>query len=83
MPNGKGVCYGDSGGPLVCKTGDRWFQYGISSFIFRKEGAKKECDPYKPSGFANVVSLLTWIEHKTGSQYLRMFIVYHHVVEYS
>ena len=63
---GKGVCSGDSGGPLVCNQGDTWLQYGITSW-----GNDKNCaHPDTPGVFANVVSLLPWIQKETGSQYL-------------
>jgi len=74
---GKSGCYGDSGGPLVCKDGDHWFQYGITSFGLYKTGKEKpkQCDREKhPSVFANVVSLLSWIQANTGSQYLCMHV---------
>ena len=67
--DGKGVCFGDSGGPLVCKQGDKWLQYGISSFVYRYNCIQ----PSYPNVFANVANLLPWIQQKTGSKYLRSY----------
>jgi len=60
---GKGICMGDSGGPLVCKEGNKWFQYGINSFVFKRGCASGAV----PDVFANVVNLLPWIQEHTGS----------------
>jgi len=69
--DGMGACSGDSGGPLVCEQGDKWLQYGITSW-----GNRKNCvDPHTPGVYANVVSLLPWIQQKTGSQYLHIYCV--------
>jgi len=61
--DGRGICQGDSGGPLVCKEGNKWLQYGISSFVYREGCALGEFT----SIFANVVNLLPWIQEHTGS----------------
>ena len=66
---GKGICSGDSGGPLVCKQGDKWLQYGISSFVYRFDCV----EPNYPNVYADVVRLLPWIQQKTGSQYLHNY----------
>ena len=71
MQGNKGSCFGDSGGPLVCKQGDRWFQYGTVSF-----GLDKVCATANhPVVYADVVTLLPWIQQHTGTgsycRYLR------------
>jgi len=66
MVANKSVCFGDSGGPLVCKQGDKWFQYGISSFVY-------SCTSGTPSGFADVVYFLPWIKKQTGSECFRIY----------
>jgi len=77
LPGGKSICFGDSGGPLVCRTGDRWFQYGISSFVVYSDENNPQCAlPNYPPVFANVVTLLSWIQAKTGSQYMYIIHVY-------
>jgi len=69
--SGKGICFGDSGGPLVCKQGNKWLQYGINSFVY-----KYDCvHPNYPTVYASVVSLLPWIQQKTGSTYLHIYCV--------
>jgi len=69
---GKGVCSGDSGGPMVCKQGDKWLQYGINSFVYSKHNC---VESEHPNVYANVVSLLPWIQQTTGSQYLHIYYV--------
>jgi len=60
----KSICSGDSGGPLVCKQGDKWYQYGVNSFVYSCTEAGY------PSGFANVATFNRWIQQKTGGQCL-------------
>jgi len=67
MEGGKDSCQGDSGGPLVCKKGDRWWQYGITSW---GEGCAK---PNFPGIYSDVVKFLPWITKNTGSQYCMLF----------
>jgi len=62
MVANKSVCYGDSGGPLVCKQGDKWYQYGINSFVWTCTA------PGYPSGFADVAFFKPWIEQQTGRE---------------
>ena len=62
MVANKSVCSGDSGGPLVCKQGDRWYQYGINSFVYTCTAAGY------PSGFADVAYFSSWIKQQTASQ---------------
>ena len=69
MPGGQGTCFGDSGGPLVCNCGDRWWVHGVFSVVVWPLSNPRECAHSNwPPIFANVVSLLPWIEAKTGSQ---------------
>ena len=60
----KYICSGDSGGPFVCKQGDKWYQYGVNSFIYSCTEAGY------PSGFADVVYFYQWIQQKIGGQCL-------------
>lgn len=56
------VCFGDSGGPLIYKFQNEWVQYGITSFGFAD--IFQQCDNTRPSFFAMVPRLLTWLNEQ-------------------
>lgn len=52
------ACFGDSGSPLMYFTNERWYLYGLTSFIFSSSG---QCLSYFPSFFTAIPSYLDWI----------------------
>ena len=59
---GVGACNGDSGGPLVCEFHGKWYLEGVASWTGLPCGA-----PLKPTVYANVRYLKSWIISKINS----------------
>ena len=65
---GKGACHGDSGGPLVCEFNGKWYLEGVTSW-----GGLPCASPSKPTVYADVRKLKSWITGKTtGSPTLKV-----------
>jgi len=60
---GKSACHGDSGGPMVCKRDGKWWQYGVTDFVWSKTSC---AGPNQPFGYADVVAYLPWIQQNSG-----------------
>ncbi|XP_064628688.1 uncharacterized protein LOC135488147 [Lineus longissimus] len=53
---GKDSCQGDSGGPLICQKGEKWVQFGVTSF-------GQGCGDKKfPGVYTNVRKHMEWID---------------------
>lgn len=52
------ACYGDSGSPLMYYMNERWYLYGLTSYII---AIKDRCLPYYPSFYTAIPSYLDWI----------------------
>ncbi|RNA12513.1 chymotrypsin-like protease CTRL-1 [Brachionus plicatilis] len=52
------ACYGDSGSPLMYYTNERWYIYGLTSYVIV---SSEKCLPYYPSYYTAVPSYLDWI----------------------
>ena len=65
---GKSACFGDSGGPMVCKHDGKWWQYGVTNFVWDEYCA----GPNQPFAYADVVAYLPWIQENSGSLCLRI-----------
>ncbi|RNA13081.1 hypothetical protein BpHYR1_017492 [Brachionus plicatilis] len=67
------ACFGDSGGPLIYRQNE-WVQYGITSFGF--VDMFQQCDNTRPSFFAMVPLLLSWLDQQ-GIHFLQFINHFH------
>lgn len=56
------ICYGDTGGPFFYQKNDKWYIYGIASFV-DDQGTSK-CIVTNPSFFTSVPLYIDWIVDK-------------------
>ena len=53
------ACFGDSGGPLMYYANNKWYLYGVVSYVEVK--SNQNCDPTQPSFYTQVPAYLTFI----------------------
>lgn len=52
------VCFGDSGGPLMFIKDNKWYLYGVTSFVLTEQ---EKCNNRLPSYFVRVPAYINWI----------------------
>ena len=59
------ICEGDSGGPLMYFLGNKWYIYGVGSYVLTND--KGRCATKAPSYFSQVPKFLGWINSTIAS----------------
>ena len=70
--NSSNICYGDSGGPMMYLKNNKWYLYGVASFMLIRNDVN--CDSTVPSYWAKVPSYLNWISKELTIKFLREII---------
>ena len=62
------ACNGDSGSPLFIQVDNRWYAYGITSYITGKTEANDQtiCLPNDPSYYTKIPLFIDWIAWKVN-----------------